>query len=96
MMMDWLGERHGIAALTEAALLIEEAVDESFATRALRPMEFGGDQGLQAATNAVIHTLHEAQRELGVWKQFQANLLVRPPIGRRSSHVPKLMPGREW
>jgi 3-isopropylmalate dehydrogenase len=57
MMMEWLGERHGIAALTEAAMLIEKAIDESFATRTLRPMEFGGDQGLKSATNAVIDAL---------------------------------------
>jgi 3-isopropylmalate dehydrogenase len=57
MMMEWLGERHGIAALTDGATLIEEAIDEGFATRALRPMEFGGDQGLQSATNAVIDAL---------------------------------------
>ncbi|HJQ60943.1 MAG TPA: isocitrate/isopropylmalate family dehydrogenase [Vineibacter sp.] len=57
MMLDWLGERHGIAALGEAATLIEEAVNEAFASRALRPMEFGGDQGLKAATAAVADTL---------------------------------------
>jgi 3-isopropylmalate dehydrogenase len=62
MMLDWLGERHGIAALSEAAQLIDEAVDEGFATRALRPMEFGGDQGLKAATQAVAEVL---ERKLG-------------------------------
>ena len=57
MMLDWLGERHGIAALGDAAQLIEQAVEEAFATRALRPMEFGGDQGLKAATDAVARVL---------------------------------------
>jgi 3-isopropylmalate dehydrogenase len=57
MMLDWLGERHAIPALNEAAALIEDAVNEGFASRALRPMEFGGDQGLKAATNAVADIL---------------------------------------
>ena len=38
---------------------IDEAVEEGFATRALRPMEFGGDQGLQAATSAIADILSE-------------------------------------
>jgi 3-isopropylmalate dehydrogenase len=57
MMLDWLGERHRIAALGEAAMLIEDAVEEGFAAGALRPMEFGGDQGLRAATNAIADVL---------------------------------------
>jgi 3-isopropylmalate dehydrogenase len=57
MMLDWLGERHGVTGLCEAAQLIDEAVDEAFATRELRPMEFGGDQGLKAATQAVADVL---------------------------------------
>ena len=57
MMLDWLGERHGITALCEAAQLIDEAVDQAFAIQALRPMEFGGDQGLKAATQAVVEVL---------------------------------------
>ncbi len=61
MMLDWLGERHGLPALGEGDMLIEEAVEEAFAARALRPMEFGGDQGLRAATNAITEVL---QRKL--------------------------------
>ncbi len=57
MMLEWLGERHRIAALGEAAMLIEHAVEEGFAAGALRPMEFGGDQGLRAATNAIADVL---------------------------------------
>jgi 3-isopropylmalate dehydrogenase len=57
MMLDWLGERHGIAALGEAAAQIEAAVEEGFATRQLRPMEYGGDQGLKAATDTVARLL---------------------------------------
>lgn len=57
MMLDWLGERHGIDALCEGAALLQDAVEEGFATRALRPMEFGGDQGLKAAVKATADLL---------------------------------------
>ncbi len=33
--------------------LLEAAIERGFAERRLRPMEFGGDQGLKAATAAV-------------------------------------------
>ncbi|MFN3746002.1 MAG: isocitrate/isopropylmalate dehydrogenase family protein [Hyphomicrobiaceae bacterium] len=57
LMLDWLGERHGISALGEGAMLIEAAVEEAFASGMLRPMEFGGDQGLRAATRAIAESL---------------------------------------
>ncbi len=57
MMLDWLGERHQIPQMCEAAQLLDEAIDEAFARRELRPMEFGGDQGLTEATKAVITAL---------------------------------------
>jgi 3-isopropylmalate dehydrogenase len=57
MMLDWLGERHSIPALNEGAEIIESAVEHAFATRTLRPMEFGGDQGLTAATEAIVKAL---------------------------------------
>jgi 3-isopropylmalate dehydrogenase len=66
MMLDWLGDRHGIAALTEAAMLIEESIDECFAGRTLRPMEFGGDQGLKAATQAVLDAVSAKLRGRGL------------------------------
>jgi 3-isopropylmalate dehydrogenase len=47
MMLDWLGERHGLPAMSEAAGMIEKAVDTAYARSMARPMEFGGDQGLQ-------------------------------------------------
>lgn len=57
MMLDWLGERHQIPQMCEAARLLDEAIDDAFAKRELRPMEFGGDQGLTEATSAVITAL---------------------------------------
>jgi 3-isopropylmalate dehydrogenase len=59
MMLDWLGERHGLARLGEAAALLEAAVERGFATRRLRPMEFGGDQGTRDAASGVLACLEE-------------------------------------
>jgi len=53
MMLDWLGERHGLASMNEAAGLLEAAVENGFATCSVRPMEFGGDQGLTAVMTAI-------------------------------------------
>lgn len=57
LMLDWLAQRSDNAALADAAILLEAAVETAFAARALRPMEFGGDQGLIAATHAVSDSL---------------------------------------
>jgi len=62
LMLDWLGERHGRPGLREAAALLERAVEAAFADGSLRPMEFGGDQGLNAATGAIVAAL---DREMG-------------------------------
>lgn len=59
MMLDWLGERHGIEELGIAARVLDRAMERAFSERRLRPMEFGGDQGLKAATAAVVEVLGE-------------------------------------
>ena len=59
MMLDWLAERHGIPQLAEAAGIHDSAITRGFSEKRLRPMEFGGDQGLKAATAAVIEVLNE-------------------------------------
>jgi 3-isopropylmalate dehydrogenase len=62
MMLDWLGQRAGLAHMSEAAALLEKAVEHAFAANELRPMEFGGDQGLKAATAAVVGRLEQSLR----------------------------------
>jgi 3-isopropylmalate dehydrogenase len=59
MMLDWLAERHAIPQLAEAAGMLDRAVERGFSEQKLRPMEFGGDQGLKAASTAVITLLRE-------------------------------------
>jgi len=57
MMLDWLGQRHADAALAEAALAIERALERTFAEGAARPGEFGGHSGTADITRAVIARL---------------------------------------
>lgn len=57
MMLDWLGGRHGIPAMQQAGAALERAVETGFASRRLRPMEYGGDQGAAAYTQALLAVL---------------------------------------
>jgi 3-isopropylmalate dehydrogenase len=57
MMLDWLAERSGNAALTAAAGRIDRAVDAAFATGRLKPFEFGGKDGTQVIRDAVLSNL---------------------------------------
>lgn len=57
MMLDWLGERHGIASAVEGARRIEEAVDRAFGERRVLSVEHGGEDGTAAIARAVIAEL---------------------------------------
>ena len=57
LMLDYLAERQGEEAWAEAGAAIEDAVSRGFAANALRPMEFGGDMGTNAITEAVLAAL---------------------------------------
>ncbi len=57
MMLEWLGERHGDAASTEAAGELTRAVDRVFASRAVTTPELGGADGTAAVAKAVIRSL---------------------------------------
>ncbi len=59
MMLDYLAERGGVPVCAEAARLIERAIHNGFASRRLRPMEFGGDMGTIAITRALIELVAE-------------------------------------
>jgi 3-isopropylmalate dehydrogenase len=61
MMLDWLGVRHGVAALGEAATRLEAAVDRVHSGRRIRPVEFGGTDGTTAIASAVIAALAETE-----------------------------------
>jgi 3-isopropylmalate dehydrogenase len=59
MMLEWLGERSGRPALTDAAAALESAIDRIYAERRVRPFEFGGQDGTAAITRAVIDALKQ-------------------------------------
>lgn len=54
MMLDWLGDRHAVAASRAAARELTRAVERAFAGGALKPVEFGGTSGTQAVFDAVL------------------------------------------
>lgn len=57
MMLDWLGTQHGVERCSEAALMIEKAVEQALGSGAARPAEFGGGQSTADVTRAVIAAL---------------------------------------
>ena len=54
LMLDYLAEKTGDGAFADAASQVEDAVERGFSAGALRPMEFGGDMGTKAVTEAVL------------------------------------------
>lgn len=56
MMLDWLGARHNLQPLKDAADELEKAVDRAYAQR-ITPMEFGGSDGTKEITQAVVEEL---------------------------------------
>ncbi|MCG8547883.1 MAG: isocitrate/isopropylmalate family dehydrogenase [Alphaproteobacteria bacterium] len=61
MMLDYLADKAGHQPLADAAHIIEQAVYDGFAANRLRPMEFGGDMGTQAVTNALVDMIRSPQ-----------------------------------
>ncbi len=57
MMLEWLGERHGVAEAEAAGALIRDAVDAAFEGGALLPCEVGGAAGTAAISEAVTAAL---------------------------------------
>ncbi len=54
LMLDYVAERHDDESLAAAARLVEDAVQEGFASSRVRPKELGGDQGTVAVTDALV------------------------------------------
>jgi 3-isopropylmalate dehydrogenase len=57
MMLDWLGEKHGLPEAAAEAGRLRLAVDTAFGSRRLRTYESGGSEGTRAITDAVIAAL---------------------------------------
>ncbi|MGB0507328.1 MAG: isocitrate/isopropylmalate family dehydrogenase, partial [Pikeienuella sp.] len=54
LMLDYLGEKLGSKAFSDAADLIDHAVEAGFTANRIRPMEFGGDMGTKAVASEVL------------------------------------------
>jgi 3-isopropylmalate dehydrogenase len=57
LMLEYLAEKLDRPALSDAADLINSAVDTGFRENAMRPMEFGGDMGTRAVTEELLERL---------------------------------------
>ena len=57
MMLDWLGEKRGLAACREAAAALEEAIDRRLAEPSTRTADLGGPLGTQAFAGSVAAAL---------------------------------------
>lgn len=62
LMLDYLAEKLDQPDLSDAADLINAAVMSGFQSKALRPMEFGGDMGTRAVTEQVMSAIEEKPR----------------------------------
>jgi 3-isopropylmalate dehydrogenase len=57
MMLDWLAARHADAALTNAARVLERAIEQPFARGEMLTFDFGGSDGTEAVARKVIAEL---------------------------------------
>jgi len=58
LMLDWLAERHGEPRLAHGARIIEHAVDKALTL--VCPVEFGGEDGTNAITRAVMAQIRKS------------------------------------
>lgn len=63
LMLDWLGDRHGVEACGTAARILEHAVDDAYASGAIRPYEIGGKSDTAAITKGVIAAIAGAKAD---------------------------------
>jgi len=55
-MLDWLGNRHAMPPLCEAAEALDRAVDVAYAEK-IKPFEFGGSDGTREIARAVWESI---------------------------------------
>jgi len=57
MMLQWLGDRHGVSSCLDGAALLEAAIESCFAEGRVLPYELGGADGTVSITRAVIQAV---------------------------------------
>ena len=60
LMLDYLADKLNIAAMADAAELINNAIELGFAEKRIRPIEIGGDMGTAAVTEEVVNLITES------------------------------------
>jgi 3-isopropylmalate dehydrogenase len=60
LMLEYLADKAGTQAAADGAQVIEDAVQQGFASHRIRPMEFGGDMGTRAVTEEIIDLIAAA------------------------------------
>ena len=63
MMLEWLGDQHGVADCAKAGRLLNQAVACAFADGGLKPAELGGNAGTAAIGNAVMEAIRSGRAE---------------------------------
>ena len=58
MMLDWLGEQHDIQACRDAADDLTNAIEASFSSGEIVPLELGGNDGTASYTRKLLTKLH--------------------------------------
>jgi 3-isopropylmalate dehydrogenase len=59
MMLEWLGDKHGVEPCLRAAAALTAAVERAFADGTLVPTEYGGTAGTQQITECVARELED-------------------------------------
>ena len=57
-MLDYLADKAGSQALSDAADVITDAIHSGFFQNTIRPAEFGGDMGTRAVTQEIIRQIN--------------------------------------
>jgi 3-isopropylmalate dehydrogenase len=61
LMLDWLSAQHAVPDMERAAMLVEAAVQEGFASNRTRPAEIGGDHGTHEVTDTLLGIVDELE-----------------------------------
>ena len=57
MMLEYLADKKDCSQANEAALIIENAIEEGFNKNLLRPFEFGGDMSTTEITSQILNLI---------------------------------------
>jgi len=63
MMLEWLGDQHGVPDCGRAGRVLDQAVTCAFADGTLKPVELGGSSGTAAISAAVMEAVASGRAE---------------------------------